>query len=230
MFGLVILFSTQVTNELQKGTLINLLSKGLQRYQAIISKWFFDIIMWITSYSICFLIAFGYTKYYFGSTFHLGNILMAALLPFIFGVFLISLEILANFMMVTKASVSRWEPGKSYPDILLLLKIAAFFNITIDELIGYEPQVSTEQIRKIYGTFVNSIFKENIDDIIKNVKATINQYYSCFKLLYYMGMFIVNHCDLTDSIEKRKEYLEYANNIFKRICDSSEDSIKKTTH
>lgn len=139
----------------------------------------------------------------------------------------ITQEELANFMMVTKASVSKWESGQSYPDILLLPKIAAFFNITIDELIGYEPQVSTEQIRKIYGTFVNSIFKENIDDIIKNVKSTINQYYSCFELLYYMGMFIVNHCDLTDSIEKRQEYLEYANNIFKRICDSSENSILK---
>ena len=40
-------------------------------------------------------------------------------------------EELANFMMVTKASVSKWESGQSYPDILLLPKIAAFFNITI---------------------------------------------------------------------------------------------------
>lgn len=40
-------------------------------------------------------------------------------------------EELANFMMITKASVSKWESGQSYPDILLLPKIAAFFNITI---------------------------------------------------------------------------------------------------
>ena len=45
-------------------------------------------------------------------------------------------------MMVTKASVSKWETGQSYPDILLLPKLATFFNVTVDELIGYEPQLN----------------------------------------------------------------------------------------
>lgn len=98
MFGLVILFSTQMTNEIQKGTLINLLSKGLPRYQVIISKWFFNAIMWIFSYCICFLVAFGYTKYFFGNQFLVESILMAALLPLIFGIFLISLEILGGVL------------------------------------------------------------------------------------------------------------------------------------
>ena len=71
MFGLVIMFSTQVTNKIQKGTLINLLSKGLPRYQVIISKCFFNAIMWILSYCICFLIAFGYTKYFLAINFSL---------------------------------------------------------------------------------------------------------------------------------------------------------------
>lgn len=37
-------------------------------------------------------------------------------------------------MMVTKASVSKWDSGQSYPDILLLPKLVTFFNITEDEL------------------------------------------------------------------------------------------------
>lgn len=98
MFGLVILFSTQVTNEIQKGTLINLLSKGLPRYQVIISKFFFNTVMWGSAYSICFLISFGYTRYFFEDTFYITNILMAALLPFIFGFFLIALEILGSII------------------------------------------------------------------------------------------------------------------------------------
>ena len=43
-------------------------------------------------------------------------------------------EELADFMMVIKASVSKWESAQSYPDILLLPKLATFFNITEDEL------------------------------------------------------------------------------------------------
>lgn len=59
----------------------------------------------------------------------------------------ITQEELAEFMMVTKASVSKWETGQSYPDILLLPKLATFFNISVDELIGYDPDLSSAQIQ-----------------------------------------------------------------------------------
>lgn len=135
----------------------------------------------------------------------------------------ITQEELADFMMVTKASVSKWESGQSYPDILLLPKIAAFFNITVDELIGYEPQLSAEQIRRIYESFVNEITKENFSLVVKKIESIVNQYYSCFELLYYMGVLIVNHCQLIDETEKRREYIEYANSVFTRVCDYSND-------
>lgn len=136
----------------------------------------------------------------------------------------ITQEELAGFMMVTKASVSKWESGQSYPDILLLPKLATFFDVTVDELIGYEPQLSLEQIKKIYEDFSKEITKGGIDDVIRNIKLTINQYYSCFELLYYMGELIVNLCDLVGEIEKKQEYLRYANEIFKRVIDQSKNN------
>ncbi|WP_419762087.1 helix-turn-helix domain-containing protein, partial [Bacillus mobilis] len=36
---------------------------------------------------------------------------------------------------ITKASVSKWETGQSYPDITFLPLLASYFNISIDELI-----------------------------------------------------------------------------------------------
>lgn len=96
MFGLAIILSTQMANEFQKGTLINLLSKGLPRYQVVLSKIFYNFILWFLAYFCSFIITYFYTKYFFGISFPIRNILMAALLPFIFGLFLISLEILAG--------------------------------------------------------------------------------------------------------------------------------------
>ena len=49
---------------------------------------------------------------------------------------------LADFIGVTKASVSKWESGRSIPDVLLLPQIAAFFDVTVDELMGYEVKLS----------------------------------------------------------------------------------------
>lgn len=96
MFGLAIILSTQMANEFQKGTLINLLSKGLPRYQVVLSKFFYNFILWFIAYFCSFILTYFYTKYFFGISFPIRNILMAALLPFIFGLFLISLEILAG--------------------------------------------------------------------------------------------------------------------------------------
>ena len=48
---------------------------------------------------------------------------------------------IALFLGVTKASVSKWENGQSMPDIQLLPQIAVYFGVTVDELLGYEPQL-----------------------------------------------------------------------------------------
>lgn len=54
---------------------------------------------------------------------------------------------LAAYMGVSKAAVSKWETGTTYPDITLLPKLADYFNISIDKLMGYEPQMTREEIR-----------------------------------------------------------------------------------
>ena len=56
---------------------------------------------------------------------------------------------LAKYIGVSKAAISKWETGQSYPDITLLPILAAYFNMSIDELIGYEPQMVKEDIQKL---------------------------------------------------------------------------------
>lgn len=139
----------------------------------------------------------------------------------------ITQEELAEFTMVTKASVSKWETGQSHPDILLLPKLATFFNISVDELIGYDPDLSSAQIQKFYIDLENRVPDAGMDSIVEDIKIKIKQYYSCFELLYYMALFILNHCDLATDDVKKEEYLEYANNILKRVCEDSKDPIFK---
>ena len=60
---------------------------------------------------------------------------------------------LAQALGVTFQSVSRWENGVAYPDIELIPKIALFFGITTDELLG----ANEEARRTEYENFVKLI-------------------------------------------------------------------------
>lgn len=130
MFGLAIILSTQMANEFQKGTLINLLSKGLPRYQVVLSKIFYNFILWFLAYFCSFILTYFYTKYFFGISFPIRNILMAALLPFIFGLFLISLEILA------------WVISGNVIGTLILTTVGIVIQLILsirDEIVKYMP-------------------------------------------------------------------------------------------
>ena len=83
----------------------------------------------------------------------------------------ITQEQLADFVGVTKASVSKWETKQSMPDILLLPQLAAFFDVTIDELLGYEPQLSKEQIQKIYLELAADFAKISFEEVIEKAKS-----------------------------------------------------------
>ena len=55
-------------------------------------------------------------------------------------------EELAEYLGVSKAAVSKWETGASYPDITLLPRLATFFHLSLEELLAYRPQLTREEI------------------------------------------------------------------------------------
>ncbi len=58
----------------------------------------------------------------------------------------ITQEELAQAIWVTNQSVSKWESGSCCPDIQLLPVLAKFFNVSIDELMGYKSSESFENV------------------------------------------------------------------------------------
>ncbi|PEY74034.1 helix-turn-helix domain-containing protein [Bacillus thuringiensis] len=135
----------------------------------------------------------------------------------------ITQEELAAYIGITKASVSKWETGQSYPDITFLPLLASYFNISIDELISYTPQMEQEDIKNLYHRLAEAFSEEPFDEVIMECRGIIKKYYSCFPLLIQIGILFINHHMLTEDTDRGIEILEEAMNLFSRVQEESDD-------
>ncbi len=92
MLVLVIIFSGIMSNEFSRGTLVNLLTKGLSRTTVILSKFFTASILWIGAYVLCLGVCYAYTSYFWviGETRHAFLVFIS---PWLFGELLLALLI-----------------------------------------------------------------------------------------------------------------------------------------
>lgn len=130
---------------------------------------------------------------------------------------------LASYMGVSKAAVSKWETGMTYPDITLLPQLATYFNISIDELIGYEPQMTKEQIRDLYRKLAADFSTQPIEQVREQCQEITKKYFSCFPLLYQIGSLYVNHSALVEDKAIAKEILEEASRLFERVKSETDN-------
>lgn len=130
---------------------------------------------------------------------------------------------LASYLGVSKAAISKWETAQSYPDITLLPHLATYFNISVDELIGYEPQMNAEEIKKLYHKLSKEFAKEKFDTVYERCKQVVRNYYSCYPLLLQIGILILNHSMLAGSPESMQQVIEENKELFSRIKTNSED-------
>ncbi|MDR1639957.1 MAG: ABC transporter permease [Clostridiales bacterium] len=95
MIILVILYSGIMSNEFSKGTLVNLLTKGLSRSVVILAKFVAASIVWLASYLICLGTCWAYTIYFWGSV-EISNAFLTFAAPWLFGEILIALLMLGG--------------------------------------------------------------------------------------------------------------------------------------
>ncbi len=90
----VILYSGILSQEISRGTLINMLTKGLSRTVVICAKYSVALMVWSVSYALGAVVTGGYTIYLFPDN-NAANLLFALFALWLFGVFLLSLLMLA---------------------------------------------------------------------------------------------------------------------------------------
>lgn len=130
---------------------------------------------------------------------------------------------LAEFIGVSKAAVSKWETENTYPDILLLPRLASYFDISIDELMGYEPQMDREEIRKTHRMLSEEFASLSFEEALEHCRKYAREYYSCYPLVFQIGSLMVNHVMMAQTSEAGEQMIKEAAQLFRRVREGTDD-------
>lgn len=137
----------------------------------------------------------------------------------------ITQEDLAIYVGVSKASVSKWETGQSYPDITILPVLATFFDISVDELLGYSPQLTREEIHKVYVSLSEQFVNEGYIKTLEECDKISKKYHSCYELQLKMALLYLNYGIGASTEELKNSMIVGVIDICKRIKGESGDPL-----
>lgn len=98
LLATLLVFGGILSNEMTKGTLINILAKGLPRHTVLLSKFTAAILLWSVSYGLAVGVNYGYTEYLFENT-AVHNLVFSLFCLWLFGCFIIAVILLSSTVL-----------------------------------------------------------------------------------------------------------------------------------
>ena len=134
-------------------------------------------------------------------------------------------EQLSEIFHVSPQAVSRWENGATYPDIELLPSIAAYFNITIDELLGVDKLKDMQRIEKIKKEVYDKMNSGHMVDALEILRSAVHEFPHEYSLQNMLAFTLTKQSE--PDKEKAKRNLLEAIAINEHILENSTDDFKR---
>ncbi|MGX7195246.1 ABC transporter permease [Enterococcus olivae] len=131
IYLMMILFSGIVNREVNQGTLIPLVTKGLKRETIIVSKYCLMIIQWTSVLILSFLVTLAYTSYYFSDG-KSPDIFQGVVAFWLFGLFLLAATLLMSTIMNSNYSSM----------IVTIIVVVVLYLINLFEKLAYWNPIS----------------------------------------------------------------------------------------
>ena len=121
-------------------------------------------------------------------------------------------EDLAEFLTISINAVSKWERGECYPDIELLPKIAMYYDVSVDDLLG----VGKIRIEQKIAEYREKADKYERLGEIDNVKSVWNEAFKEFPNDHHV---LMNYMSWTLTDEHMDEKVKIAERLLKESDD-----------
>ena len=134
-------------------------------------------------------------------------------------------EEMAGRLGVTASAVNKWENENSYPDITLLAPIARLLNISLDPLLSFREDLTTEEINEIVCEADSKLKKESYDEAFLWAKKKLEQYPNCEELILNIAI-IFDAQRIVQEVSNKAEYDDYLCSLYVRVLDSDDETIR----
>ncbi|PKM62529.1 MAG: hypothetical protein CVU97_04825 [Firmicutes bacterium HGW-Firmicutes-21] len=126
----------------------------------------------------------------------------------------ITQEQLAKILNISSAAVSKWEHGDTYPDIAMIFPIAHFFNVSTDDLMGYNADHVSTEIDAIIKQYKGKIIKGKFTEARALISQVRKDYPNDYRIMHHYMWDIASGC-----ADNNASILIKHNAEFSEICE-----------
>ncbi len=131
-------------------------------------------------------------------------------------------EDLANFLGVAFQSVSKWERNETYPDITTLPRIAAFFGVTTDHLLGADSRDAEAKIQNYIAEYYRLWECGQLRPLCKILKRAIYEHPGDYRLIVrYFNALVTDAMRSNEPLTVRNEAQALYSSIQKHCTTDS---------
>ncbi|MFR1709702.1 MAG: helix-turn-helix domain-containing protein [Clostridium sp.] len=137
-------------------------------------------------------------------------------------------EQVADAIGVSKAAVSKWESGNTYPDITLLAPLARLLDTNINELLEFNSKLTDKEINNIAKLCEGEFLKGDYFAAYDYCEKQLKKYPNVAELKLLIGTLYWQYVVLLkDDEETSNRMIKHACEIFEKASESSNTDIKE---
>lgn len=138
-------------------------------------------------------------------------------------------EKLAAYLNISYQAISKWENGTALPDVTLIPRIANFFQITADELLGMKDREETEELKALLEIHDENLRYGRTYDNITLSRKVLEKYPRNYQWMMNLAQSLCMYNDTAEHMEHSKEcdFQGEAIRLCERVLeDCTEESVR----